>query len=170
MKLVYTTLLILLVCSYGYCSSNNPFKKISYDSIVLYDFEPRGEGIEALSIINKDNQLAKTIKKSKTLTSKEATQFSRTIGQKSSYGKFPAACYEPHLGIVYYKDGKVIQHITVCMDCSRLVSSIDIPNQNQGKQISEDGEIYYSLIGMSKSLRTYLNNILIKYKFSYALK
>lgn len=109
------------------------------------------------------------IKQRKTLTQIEGEKLTRLLGLKSSYGQRVAACFDPHLGIVYFLNGKPANHITICMDCNRLISSIDNPNQYQGKQLSENGEVYYTLIGMSEKLRAHLNKLLIKYRFSHTI-
>lgn len=109
------------------------------------------------------------IKKRQTLTNSENESLVNILGLKSSYGEYPAACFEPHLGIVFYKKGKPVQYITICMDCNRLVSSINIPNQQQGKEVSETGTTYYLLNGMSGGMRKYLNQLLKKYKFSHQI-
>jgi hypothetical protein len=168
MKIAYVILILIAFHYKVYAqNNNNPFAAMEYDSIVIYDFNPQGESVEQSSIIAKKNKLVTTIKNRKTLTHTESSELTDILGLASSYGETTAACYEPHLGIVYYKKGKVLAHLTICMDCNRLVSSMDIPNQKQGRQESANGKVYYNLNGMSKSLRVHLNKLLNEYKFSH---
>jgi hypothetical protein len=162
---VFTTLFDSVIAQ-----EQNPFVKLQYDSVVIYDFGTPGKHSPELSIINKNNQLASTVRKKKKLTSDESKKLTDVVGVKSSYGQNVASCFDPHLGIVYYKNGMPNVHITVCMDCNRLESSVKIPAQDQGKQISEEGSEYYILYGMSKTLRKQFRKLLLKYDFSHQAK
>jgi hypothetical protein len=55
---------------------------------------------------------------------------------KSTYGGDVAACFDPHLGIVFYKASKPSAYVSICLDCNYLVSSIKIPGQ---AGFSDDG-------------------------------
>ncbi len=167
MRIKYTLILLIVFCTNVYAQKENPFDKMVYDSVVIYDFDWRGESEEYFSIIDEKNELARTVKKSKILTEKESKNLSVVLGLKSSYGEGSSACFLPHLGIVYYKNGNAAAHVTICMGCNILESSIEIPNQKQGKQESEEGDIYYTQMGMSKSLKKHLDKLLKKYSFSH---
>lgn len=164
------TLLLLLFSGILLHAQDNPFLKLTYDSVVIYDFESRGKTTQQLSIVSDSNTLASDIKKASALSTGESQRLSERIGQKESYGQGVAACFDPHLGIVYYKNGKHIAYITVCIDCNRLESSLEIQNQKQGKQVSDEGDEFYTAIGMSKQLRKHLNHLLKKYGFSHTIK
>jgi hypothetical protein len=91
------------------------------------------------------------------------------IGDIKSYGQAKAMCFEPHLGIVYYSNGKIVHHVLVCMDCNELRADVEIPAQHQGKKGKGD-KAYYLLDGMSKSFRFFLNELLVRYNFSHQAK
>jgi hypothetical protein len=166
-KFFFTLLICLSVAARA--QEGNPFSGLKYDSIVIYDFNTKMTGRPELSIVQEDGSLAVSIAKSKRVTTKEAKALSERVGLKSSYGKGEAACFDPHLGIVYYRNGKPLEYISVCMDCNRLEASIKIPNQEQGRQQTEEGDVYYTGMGMSKSLKRFFDNLLIKYKFSHTV-
>jgi len=146
---------------------DNPYLKLSVDSIVFYDFGGRPEE-EINSIIEKNGKLSKTVIKSAKLDKLTADNFTKLLGQKTSYGSSTAACFEPHLGVVYYLNKKPIAYIDICLSCNRLYPSLKINTQMQGKQ-GEGKEVYYTLNGISKSFRKEINSLLIKYKFSHQL-
>lgn len=54
--LIVITLSLIFVNTFG--QDGYSYTNIKYDSIVLFDFESRGESKEELSIINDDNKLA----------------------------------------------------------------------------------------------------------------
>jgi hypothetical protein len=166
MKNLVITLMVF--CPLYSLYAQNPYLLLSYDSIVIYDFDWRDPITKKIvSIIDTENRaLASTVKKSACLDKKTAMQLSRLLGEKTSYGQEVASCFEPHLGIVFYQQGKHTAHIDVCLTCNRLESSLKIPAQDQGKHQTED-DVYYTLYGMSKSFRKYLNRILVKNKFSH---
>jgi hypothetical protein len=134
---------------------NNPYKKLAYDSVVIYDFDWRSPKVEIFSIIDENEKLASTVKKSAKVDDRTAKKLSELLGDKNSYGEQSAICFEPHLGIVYYKDSKPIAHVTICLSCNKLSSSRNIPAQNYGNIKS----------GMSDSFKIYLRSLEARYSF-----
>jgi hypothetical protein len=162
------TLLFLLTLS---LSSNgqtkNPFSSLKFDKVIVYDYEPNGEDP---SLVNK-GQISTSVKIKKQVQLDKATidKLNAKLGDKKSYGNNHADCFEPHLGIVYYLQNKIVGHVIICLDCNLLHSSIDIPALKQGKQ-GQGNNTYYTLDGLSKSFRQFLNNLLKKYNFSHQIK
>jgi hypothetical protein len=154
----------LLMSISGFCQ-NNPFTKLQFDSVVLYDFIG-DKGEEESSIIDKNGRLAKSVTKQITLDQSTIAALNKKLESRTSYGAGTSSCFIPHLGIVYYLKNKPVAFISICMDCNRLRSSKNIPAQNQGKT-GKGKAAYYLLDGMSNSFRSYLNGILKKYNFSH---
>lgn len=146
---------------------DNPFLQIKTDSLVIYDFFG-GKGGD-LSIVKDDGTLANAISKSVTLDKNVSLELRLKLGSKKSYGQSVAACFDPHLGFVFYNKGKMVAHVTICIDCNRLHSSIDLKAQKQGETISGNDN-YYTGQGMSKSFRIFLNTLLKKHKFSHQIE
>ena len=148
-----------------YGQTSNPFLTLNFDKVIMYDFEPGGD--KGGSIVEDNGQLTKNIKKQVQLDEQSWTNLDKKLSDKKSFGGRPAACYDPHVGFVYYFKNKIVGHITICMECNRLHSSIDIPAQRQGKVKLSDGSVEYLGIGMSKSFRLFLNSLLKKNNFSH---
>lgn len=146
----------------------NPFSELKYDRVVMYDFAG-GKGSSDVFIINDKGQLAKTVINQVQLNKETISSLSKRLGQEESYGGVQAACFDPHLGFVYYDHGKVVAHISICLDCNVLHSSVDIPAQMQGKT-GRGNNVYYLGGGLSKSFRQFLNGLLVVNKFSHQLK
>lgn len=146
----------------------NPFSELKYDSVVMYDFEG-GKGTPDMFIINEKGRLANTVIKQVQLDKETISALSKRLGQRESYGGAQAACFDPHLGFVYYDHGNVVAHISICLDCNVLHSSVDIPAQMQGKT-GRGNDVYYLGGGLSKSFRKFLNDLLVVNKFSHQLK
>jgi len=159
-------IILLFLLSTTVYSQKNPFVGLKYDTIVMYDFSGGKES--DISIITDKGKLSETVTKQIILDEKTSKQLSLKLGSKLSYGAGTASCFDPHLGFVYYLKGKVVAHVSVCLQCNRLRSSVTIPAQKQGKTGNGD-EAYYLLDGMSNSFKQYLNNLVIKYKFSHPL-
>jgi len=165
LKKIFLTISLFVFTSV-FCQTS-PFAKLKYDKVVAYDFSGGKES--DISIVTPAGKISASVSKQKELSDSLADELSIKLGSKSSYGKGTASCFEPHLGFVYYYKGKIVAHVTVCLDCNRLRSSIEIPAQKQGKTESE-GEVYYLLDGMSDSFRSFLNGIVKKYGFSHSIK
>jgi len=110
-------------------TNENVFSKIDFDEAIAYNYD--GEG--GIDIIDKENgKLANKIKKQFVLDKTQAIKFTNQICDSTSYGGDIAACFDPHLGLVFYKTQKPVAYISICLDCNYLVSSIDIPNSQGG--------------------------------------
>ena len=152
-----------------YCIGQiNPFSKLKIDSVVIYDYNVNAEGEHFYPIIYK-GKLSWPISKSIKLDKQTADTFTKKLELKESYGNSRADCFEPHLGIVYYLKGKPLEYVSICLYCNMLRASKEIPEQLQGKQGTRK-EVYYTLDGMSKSFRKYLNDLIKKYNFSNQIK
>lgn len=97
----------------------NPYKTLEFDSVVAYDFDGRGGG----AITNGKGRLDKTAKNATMLSRQQIDSLIETVTDTVSYGGFSAACFDPHMGIVFYKEGKVASKIDVCFSCNFLASS-----------------------------------------------
>lgn len=124
----------------------NPYSTIQYDSIVAYDFNGEGGG----SIVYKD-KLDKTAKNNTTLTQPQIDSLLFFVTDTNTYGNGTSACFDPHLGIVFYKDKKIISTIDVCFGCNYLVSSTHLPAQSYHSRVNtyDDYVIHQSYQGFS---------------------
>ncbi len=132
----------------------------------MYDFAG-GKGSD-LYIVDNKGQLAKSISKQIQLDKVIVSKLNEKLGNKKSYGDVTAACFDPHLGFVYYLSGKIVAHITICLDCNRLRSSIPIVAQQQGK-VGKGKDAYYISDGLSITFRNFLNTLLVKNNFSHQI-
>ena len=164
---ILSFLILLLLTGTVAAQVDNPFLQIKTDSLVMYDFVG-GKGGD-LSIVKDDGTLANAISKSVTLDKNVSLELMHKLGSKKSYGQSVAACFDPHLGFVFYNKGKIVAHVTICTGCNRLISSIDLKAQKQGETISGNDN-YYTGQGMSKSFRIFLNTLLKKHKFSHQIE
>jgi hypothetical protein len=57
----------------------------------------------------------------------------------STYGNMFAACFEPHLGIVFYQDSQIKFIVNICLDCNYLSSSTIIPATSHNLMKFETG-------------------------------
>jgi len=83
------------------------------------------------------------------LNQKQVNFLTNFLTDNETYGGSPAACFEPHLGIVFFQDNKIQCSVSVCLDCNYLESSVDIPAENYHK-IEAGTKYEYSAIGFSE--------------------
>jgi hypothetical protein len=108
--------------------STNVLSALNYDKVVAYNYD----GEDGNEIIDDSGYLSKTVTRQAVLTKNQITNINEFLCDKSTYGGNVAACFEPHLGIVYYKKNKVVCYISICLGCNLLVSSIKIPEASSG--------------------------------------
>jgi hypothetical protein len=165
MRIIASVILsIFSICSFG--QTTNPFLHLRFDKIIIYDYEPNEDNP---SLVEKGQILKSKIKKQIQLDKPIIDRLNTKLGDKKSYGNIRADCFEPHLGIVYYLENKIVADVLVCLECNRFSSSVDIPAANQGRQ-GKGKDVYYILDGLSKSFRQFINELLIKYNFSHQIK
>jgi len=165
MKL-FTCVILLLSTSFGFGKIKNPYLKLKFDKVIIYDFSG---GKDYNQYIVTNGHLATSVINKAELNKQNVIALNERLGEKSSFGGGEAACFDPHLGIVYYRNNKIVAYITVCLDCNVLVSSLPLKAQQQGK-IGEGKNAYYIADGPSKSFRLFLNSVLKMYKFSHQLR
>ena len=158
-------LFAIAICSNG--QTKNPFLTIKFDKVKMYDFEG-GNGSD-LSIVDDKGELATSISKIVQLSNQTITRLNTKLGDKKSYGGTTDSCFDPHLGFVYYLQCKIVEYITISLDCNRLRSSIDIPSQKQGK-VGNGKDAYYISDGLSKTFRQFINMLLKRNQFSHQIK
>ena len=141
---------------------SNPFDTLSYDKVIAYDYN----GSPEMQIVMKEQVLAKKerIFKQIELTKKQISAFHKTLGNTKSYGGGTAACFDPHFGVVYFKQNKIVGHISVCLACNYFQSSPKIPAQNSHKTDVCDECYAY---GFSKYGRKNISALVKELQFSH---
>jgi len=166
MKIVLALFFCFLHLSFSKKVSN-PYLKLKFDKVMMYDFS----GVKDWNqyIVDDKGKLATSVTKATVLDNKIVTEFNAKLGDKHSFGAGKAACFDPHLGFVYYLHEKIVAYITICLDCNVLVSSLPLEAQKQGR-VGEGKDVYYMADGPSPALRSFLNGLLKKYNFSHQLR
>jgi hypothetical protein len=103
---------------------NDSEDTVKYDKVIAYEFE--GDG--GKNIVSGSKLITKSkILLEKVLTNEEVTTLVSILNNTETYGGITAACFDPHFGIVYYKNEKIIDHVSICLGCNFLNSSFEIP-------------------------------------------
>lgn len=106
-------------------SNGIPFSTLDYDKIIAYDFRGDEEMYDAP--IDKQGNFIPIIEKQQFLSQEQADKILKALAKKSSYGEASAACFNPHLGLVFFKGNKKVNQMSICLDCNGSISEIDIP-------------------------------------------
>jgi hypothetical protein len=169
MNLLRFSLLAALCCfsCISRAQSDTLFFNQPADSIVMVEFQPDHH---ILRIVNPQGIIAAPVLKRAVITESETAWLTKALNSKKSFGGGEAGCFEPHLGIVFYHDGKITGHLTICVGCNRLYASQAIPAQLQGKQVTDEGDVYYIGQGMSDRFLARLDELLAHYAFQYRVK
>jgi hypothetical protein len=124
-----------------------PFNKFKYDKVIAYDYD--GVDGEHVFRIVENNKLVLKIKQQQQLNQKQVDDLTNWLGAISTYGGTYAFCFEPHFGIVFYYNNKIIANISISMGCNFLDSSVPIPaTKATSIEISKDYK--YPAKGFSK--------------------
>lgn len=162
----FSSIILLLITIFAY-ADGNPYLKLKFDKVVMYDFSGSKDWNQY--IVDGNGRLVSSVTKQVGLDNASVKKINSFLGLKSSFGAGTAACFSPHLGFVYYFRGKVVAYITICLECNVLVSSKPLEAQKQGK-VGEGKDAYYTADGLSQSFRLYINSLLKKFNFSHQIK
>ncbi len=125
-----------------------PFDSLDFDKVIAYDFDGREE--RSSGVINKKTgAYAPVILRQKELNLKQVNFLIDFLTDTSTYGHQTAACFEPHLGIVFYKGQRKVFEVDICLDCNYLTSTLKIPATGHKKTDFGNGRIRDE-IGFSK--------------------
>ncbi|KFF02435.1 hypothetical protein [Flavobacterium reichenbachii] len=107
-------------------------KDIKCDSVIGVNYIGFA-GEHFFNPINEKGQYINTIIQTKKLNQKQISRLSTIIGNKKTY-KDPniAACYEPRLAFIYFKNDTVICQTQICLSCNQLHSSAHIADGADG--------------------------------------
>jgi hypothetical protein len=102
-------------------SDSSYLEKLDFDQVKAYDFNGRRENVSILRIMRRRQY---SLVSKDTLISKElAKKFITIVTDTNTYGQSFAACFEPSLGFIFFKENKAIYEINVCLDCNSLQAS-----------------------------------------------
>lgn len=164
MKLL-VTFLVLFACT---VKAQNPYSTLAYDSLVIYDYGIEMAADESnIKIEGKHFTFKNKPVKSVVLSAAEAKEFTTKIGEDSTYSQNSADCFNPHFAAFYYKKGKVIANVEICIACNRLYPSIEIPAKYARPEKIPGGEVFYPRSGLSRNFRLYMKTLLDRYGFSH---
>ena len=136
-----------LLEKYKTLQNYNPYKNLLYDSIVAYDFMGDGDR----SIVYKD-RLDRSAKHPRKLSPQQTEKLIATVTDTATYGNGTAACFNPHLGFVFYHNGKIKSSISVCFGCNYLIADEYLPAHNHYNflEVGDDYTIRRALFGFSE--------------------
>jgi len=154
------SLLFLFSSAVG-SSQQLAFDTLNYDQVKAYEFNGSG----ARKITHCLERETARINRDTVLTKELIKEFEKTITASGSYGQTTAACFDPHLAIVYYLDDQIVAVIDVCLECNYLISTLDIPARSEFK-IDSGTEYERPLSGFSKETRQKIDEFLSKIEFS----
>lgn len=148
-------------------SVGTPFDTLNYNQIVAYKYFNQGERNPRVYRLynSRWGLLIDVIEKQHAMNQSEADQFLRLISARSTYGGMRMACFEPRLGIVFYKDGLYVSQISICMECNYLEAPFVIPALERQQKISEKHYTGDNDYGFSRKGRNGINQLLEEFKF-----
>jgi len=87
--------------------SNSPFDSLKYNKVIAYDFDGNYEPHPSVIKNSKWRRFAPVILRQKSLNQKQVDFLTNFLTNNKTYGGSPAACFEPHLGFVFYRDNDI---------------------------------------------------------------
>lgn len=125
-----------------------PFDTLKFDKVIAYDFDGSEEPYPSV-VSPRDSSFVPVILHQKELDIKQVDNLTKLLTDNTTYGGITAACFQPHMGIIFYHNNKINYIVNICLDCNYLIASTQIPAQEFTKAKYEDGTPY-SLVGFSK--------------------
>ena len=108
-------------------SDNLTLDELQYDSILAYSFDGFHERTSILKLLQ--NRRFQYISDYKKLNDRSGNKLIHILSSKSSFGFSTAACFQPSLGILFFKQGRTVYEVNICLDCNSLSSSSPLQAQ-----------------------------------------
>ena len=125
-----------------------PFGEIDFDKVIAYDFEGNFEPYPAIYQKTSQNFVPVVLRQN-FLSQKQVDHTISFLSDPASYGESTAACFDPHMAIVFFKGEEVVFQINICLDCNYLIATEEIP-ATHAKKIKVDEDLEYPARGFSK--------------------
>ncbi|HKX87059.1 MAG TPA: hypothetical protein VJL37_10310 [Flavobacterium sp.] len=147
------------------CSTTSiPFKDLKYNKVIAYDYEGNEEPFG--SITTQDGHFTPVVLKQRSLNQKQVAQLIKILTDKKTYGEGTAACFNPHMAVVFYDGRKIVFKADICFGCNYLIPSEDIPAMNHKKITFDDGGFYY-FVGFTNSGKKKIKELAKELGFFY---
>lgn len=124
-----------------------PFDKLVFNKVIAYDYDGSEEPYP--SIFDRDKQFIPIVEKQRALSELQTRQVIDLLTSTNTYGGTTAACFQPHLSIVFYNNENPVFVTDICLGCNYLNASVEIPAMHF-KKIGKGTGNEYSAIGFSK--------------------
>lgn len=141
-----------------------PFRNLTYNKVIAYDYEGNEEPFG--SIATKEGRFVPVVLRQKSLNQKQAEQIITILTDKNTYGEGTAACFNPHLGLIFYNYKEIVFKADICLGCNYLIPSKDIPAMNHKKITFDDGGFYYA-VGFTASGKRKIKELCKELGFFY---
>ena len=141
-----------------------PFKNLQYNKVIAYDYEGNEEPFG--SITSKDGKFIPVVLKQKSLNQKQTEQLIRILTDQKTYGKGTAACFNPHMAVVFYDGKKIVFKADICFGCNYLIPSKEIPAMHHKKITFDDGTFYYA-VGFTETGKKKIKDLAKAFNFFY---
>ncbi len=138
-------------------ASNVDFKTLIFDSLIvqtIYDMRYDQQSLKQSDKV--------VVTASSKVSAKDAKVFTKRIIRKSSYGNSQAITPVPDLEFLYFKNGKIIAKISICLFANNFIPSIDIDAQRQGWCACESGGACCSKGGINRKFKKYIIRLMRK--------
>ena len=145
-------------------SKSLPFKNLQYDKVIAYDYEGNEEPFG--SITKNNGNFVPVVLKQKSLTQSQVEQIINVFTDKKTYGEKTAACFNPHMAIVFYNGNTIVFKTDICLSCNYMIATEDIPAMLHNKITFDDGSFYYS-VGFTKSGKRKIKSLSKELNFFY---
>ena len=147
---------------------SKPFDKVDFDKVIAYDY--LGSEEPDPSIFNEKGGFNNVVLKQKALSEKQVISIINTLSSKKTYGAPTAACFNPHLAFVFYKNNKSVFVVDICLGCNYLTSTEEIPAMYQHVVNKGKEDEYYIDRGFSKKGKSKLIALCKDLDFFYGKK
>ncbi len=87
------------------------------------------DGSNQLLIVDDRGNLVYTIIKKVNLSKSKIKEILDFLSNSTSFGGEAATCFESHLGFVFYEKDKPLEHVSICLVCNGLNSSLPLAGE-----------------------------------------
>ena len=143
-----------------------PFKNLQFNKVIAYDFD--GDEEKYSTVIDKKTNLYNPIVlRQKALNKLQIENLISFLTNNKTYGEGTAACFVPHLALIFYQNDTCVYEVDICLDCNYLQATTEIPASYTKTMKLEDGS-EIDLKGFTKTGKMEIINLCKELELDYA--
>lgn len=144
---IFALFFFILSTTYLRAQNANVILGTEFDKVVSYEYTGGEDGF--VKLIDEYGKPTSKVIKEVILNDTLTSRLNSVITSGETFGGEPVFCFNPRMGFIYFKEGKQVLRVDICLECSNFSSTKEIPASKEKWALDGDGNKQYPLDAFS---------------------